>query len=198
MKIKTVVVGSYRANCYILIDDSDPQNLVGALVDPGEEPDKIITHLKNSDVKIEKILITHGHFDHVGAASELKEFTKAPIYANTLDEEHYEGFCVPDFELLDRGTIQIGKLKARIIHTPGHSQGGVCIYFEAQKILFSGDTLFSGSIGRTDMKGSSYKQIIESIQTRLMNLPDEIKVYPGHGFATTIGEERRNNPFLQG
>jgi glyoxylase-like metal-dependent hydrolase (beta-lactamase superfamily II) len=204
--LKRLPVGPLGANCYIAGDEKEK---TGIIIDPGGDAGKIISEIGNLGLKIEKIVLTHGHGDHIGAANELKAATGAEIaihgddLAVMKDKSIYEMFWLdykpvnqPDILLKDGDILETGELKFKVIHTPGHSRGSICLLGEG--VLFSGDTLFNGSIGRTDLArwGGDYNTIIKSIRTRLLTLEDVIIVYPGHGPKTTIGAERRGNPFL--
>jgi glyoxylase-like metal-dependent hydrolase (beta-lactamase superfamily II) len=204
--LKRLPVGPLGANCYIAGDEKEK---TGIIIDPGGDAGKIISEIGNLGLKIEKIVLTHGHGDHIGAANELKAATGAEIaihgddVAVMKDKSLYEMFWLdynpvnqPDILLKDGDILEIGELKFKVIHTPGHSRGSICLLVDG--ILFSGDTLFNGSIGRTDLArwGGDYNTIIKSIKTKLLTLDDDIIVYPGHGPKTAIGTERRGNPFL--
>jgi len=204
--LKTVV-GLIETNCYIFWDK---KRLDAAVIDPGGHSYEIIKIIKHNQLKVKKIINTHGHADHIAANSEIQEFTKAKILINPYDKEMLkdpvknlsEGFGMPiisadnEGELLDNETISIGDLDLKIITTPGHTQGSVCLFCERLGILFSGDTLFAGSIGRTDLPKGNYNNIISNIKQKLLVLPEDTKVFPGHGPETSIGIEKRENNFL--
>jgi glyoxylase-like metal-dependent hydrolase (beta-lactamase superfamily II) len=175
MVIETFPVGPLQCNCTILGDEQAGEAIV---IDPGEEVGRIQRRLAVLGLKLKQILITHGHIDHVGGALKLKRLTGAPI-------------------LMNEGDVGLETLPAHVIHTPGHTQGSVCLHFVPLNLLIAGDTLFAGSIGRTDLPGGDSGQIIDSIHSRLLKLADETRVLPGHGPGTTIGTERRRNPFLR-
>ena len=206
MILKCLAVGVLDANCFIVGCEKEK---TGMVVDPGGDAGRIIAEIGNLGLQIKKIVLTHGHGDHTGAANELKAATDAEIaiHADDIALMKNEWLCnmfgieynpvqQPDILLKDGDILQIGELKFKVIHTPGHSRGGICLLGEG--VLFSGDTLFNGSIGRTDLPvaGGDYNTIINSIKTRLLTLDDATIVYPGHGPKTTIGAERRGNPFL--
>ncbi|MGA3373042.1 MAG: MBL fold metallo-hydrolase [Terracidiphilus sp.] len=208
MILETFAVGPLACNCTLLGDEQAGEAIV---IDPGDEVWRIHRRLAELGLKLKQILITHGHIDHVGGALELKRLTGAPILLNENDlpllrmMEQQAAFvgieppevAPPDAPLVDGQHVGLLHYPARVMHTPGHTQGSICLHFAPLKLLVAGDTLFAGSIGRTDLPGGNYPQIIDSIQSRLMALGDETRVIPGHGLNTTIGEERKSNPFLQ-
>lgn len=204
----TFSVGPLQCNCSILACE---RTLEAVLIDPGDEPQKIIQHLSELGVKVKYLLHTHAHFDHIGATKELKASTLATVCLHQGDQSIYEMLPVqgkmfgfqfdpaPPIEkfLEDEEILRFGDHGIQVIHTPGHSPGGICFKLTGgDETLFSGDTLFQGSVGRTDLWGGNYDQLILSIKQRLMVLNDEIEVFPGHGPTTLIGKEKRNNPFL--
>ena len=205
MIIKTLTVGPIQANCFIL---GCEDTLEAVVIDPGDEADRILLGLAESNLTAKLIVNTHGHFDHVGANKRLKEATGAPILIHSLDAPMLSqlsssaaawGLAAdnspgPDRELKDGDEVIFGNTVLNVIHTPGHTPGGISLF--ADNYVFVGDTLFAGSIGRTDFPGGSFKTLKESIQKKLFVLDDEVRVYAGHGPATTIGEERRTNPFV--
>jgi glyoxylase-like metal-dependent hydrolase (beta-lactamase superfamily II) len=209
MILETFPVGPLACNCTILGDREAGEAIV---IDPGDEVGRIYRRLGELGLKLKQILVTHAHIDHVGGALKLKGLTGAPILLNEADlpllkmmdqQAGWLGIAAPetappDANLADGLVVGLELYPAQVIHTPGHTQGSVCLHFAALKLLVAGDTLFEGSIGRTDLPGGNYDQIIDSIQTRLLPLPDETRVLTGHGPATTIGAERRSNPFLRG
>jgi len=209
MILETFPVGPLQCNCTILGDEQLREAIV---IDPGDDVSRIHRRLTERGLTLKQILVTHAHIDHVGGALKLKRLTGAPIYMNENDlpllemmgaQAAWLGLSTPetappDSVLADGQTVGLQNYAARVLHTPGHTQGSICLHFAPLRLLIAGDTLFAGSIGRTDLPGGDFDQIIESIQSRLMALPDETNVIPGHGPATTIGEERRSNPFLIG
>jgi len=208
MILETFPVGPLACNCTLLGDDAAGEAIV---VDPGDEVDRIHRRLSEHGLRLKQILITHAHIDHVGGALKLKRLTGAPIFLNQEDLPLLEMMAVqaawlgvdtpetakPDEPLTEGMTVGLARYPAQVIHTPGHTQGSVCLHFAPMKMVIAGDTLFAGSIGRTDLPGGNYGQIIESIHSRLLALPDETRVLPGHGPETTLARERQSNPFLQ-
>ncbi len=209
MILETFPVGPLQCNCTILGDEAAGEAIV---IDPGDEVGRIHHRLTELGLKLKQILITHAHIDHVGGALRLKRLTGAPILLNESDltllqmmDEQAAWLGVappetapPDQSLADGLTVGLDACPAQVLHTPGHTQGSVCLHFAPMKLLIAGDTLFAGSIGRTDLPGGNFEQILDSIQSRLLRLSDETRVLPGHGPTTTIGAERRKNPFLRG
>jgi hydroxyacylglutathione hydrolase len=208
MIIETFPVGPLECNCTILGDEQAGEAIV---IDPGDEVGRIHRRLAELGLKLKQILVTHGHIDHVGGALKLKRLTGAPILLNENDlpllkmmgkQAAWLGVATPetappDDPLTDGLRVGLEAFPAQVLHTPGHTQGSICLLFAPLKLLIAGDTLFAGSIGRTDLPGGNFEQIIDSIESRLLALPDETRVLPGHGPATTVGAERRNNPFLR-
>jgi hydroxyacylglutathione hydrolase len=208
MVLETFPVGPLACNCTILGDEEAQEAIV---IDPGDEVSRIHRRLTELGLQLKQILITHAHIDHVGGALKLKRLTGAPIFLNDRDlpllkmmqmQAAWLGLATPetappDESLAEGQLVGLARFPAEVLHTPGHTQGSICLHFAPLKLLMAGDTLFAGSIGRTDLPGGDYGQIIDSIHSRLLTLVDETKVLPGHGPATTIGEERQNNPFLQ-
>jgi hydroxyacylglutathione hydrolase len=203
--IKTLTVGPIMANCFIV---GCEKTLEAAVIDPGAEPDRILMALAESNLSAKLIINTHGHFDHVGANKRLKEVTGAPILIHPLDAPMLnqladsaaawgmaaENSPPPDRELQDGDEVGFGQVMLKVLHTPGHTPGGISLY--TAQAVFVGDTLFAGSIGRTDFPGGSFETLKASIQQKLFTLGDELKVYPGHNQPTTIGVEKRTNPFV--
>lgn len=200
MIIKNIVVGAYQENCYLLIDENNKEC---AIFDPGAQEDLIFEVISRLNLIPKMILLTHGHFDHVGAVKAIKEKYNIPLYMSQKDDEirvkDSELFGeIPkvDFYLKDKDIIKFSRLDIEVIETPGHTPGGVC--FLVDDILITGDTLFNGSIGRTDFTGGNFDTLISSIKTKLVVLDDNIKVFPGHGTSTSIALEKRQNPYLLG
>jgi hydroxyacylglutathione hydrolase len=189
--LRKLVVGPYQTNCYILGCESTRE---GAVIDPGSEADRIVKEISRSDLRIRYILITHGHFDHTGGVQEIKRVTGAPVWIHPLDAG---GLPIqPDNEFSDGQKLPLGNFELTVIHTPGHSPGCVCLH--APGAIFSGDTLFAGSIGRTDFPGGDHNKLIQGVVRKIFPLGDVLRVYPGHGPHSTVGNERKHNPFFQG
>lgn len=191
MIIKSIVTGSYYENCYFLIEENTGKAII---IDPGADFEAVKKAIDDYRTDVECVLITHGHFDHTDSLKQLTNNIDAPIYMNLLDKPLLKNPEITIEDIKDGDTFSLGNTKVYAIATPGHSEGGMC--FLCGGDLFSGDTLFQGSVGRTDLPGGSYPVLINSIKSRLMALPDDITVYPGHGGTTTIGHERATNPFL--
>lgn len=208
MILETFPVGPLRCNCSILGDEVTHEAVV---VDPGDNIPEILSRLQKHGLTLRQIVITHAHIDHVGGALLLKRATGAPVYLNQHDlgllgaMEMQAGWlgiptpetASPDASADDGMTVGLATLPAEVIHTPGHTPGSICLLFPQQALLLAGDTLFAGSIGRTDLPGGDGRQILRSLRDRLMVLPEKTRVLPGHGPETTIGEEKQSNPFLQ-
>ncbi|MGI9102448.1 MAG: MBL fold metallo-hydrolase [Terriglobales bacterium] len=205
---KILPVGPLQCNCSIVGDEGTREAMV---IDPGDEIEDILHIVEQHGLTVKQIVVTHAHIDHVGGAMKLKQRTCAPILLNQNDADllkmvdtqaAWVGMKPPgkvsiDQTLADAEQLKVGTMAARVMHTPGHTEGSICLYFPAERKLIAGDTLFAGSIGRTDLPGGSTKKIMESLHTRVLALPDETIVVPGHGPLTTIGEERESNPFLK-
>ena len=204
---KVLPVGPLQCNCSIIGDETTHEAMV---IDPGDDIDDIVAIIDQHKLQVKQIVITHAHIDHVGGAMKLRARTGAPILLNQNDyallkmldvQASWLGMQNPgkveiEASLAHDQTLRAGKLEANVLHTPGHTEGSVCLYFPAQKLLIAGDTLFARSIGRTDLPGGSFEKIIRSLHDRVLALPDDTVVFPGHGPTTTIGEEREENPFL--
>lgn len=201
MEINCLTVGPIQENCYLLTDGAD-----AVVIDPGDEPDDILSAIEGKTLQL--IICTHAHLDHVGAVEGLRKATNAPFCLHRNDVPLLDAvpsmarlFGLVPFQppkpdrILEGGeTLTAGNISLKVLATPGHTPGGICLL--GNGVLFSGDTLFAGSVGRTDLPGGSHAQLMQGIQTQLLTLADEVVVYPGHGPRTTIGTERRGNPFL--
>ena len=203
-----LAVGPLQCNCSIVGDEGTREAIV---IDPGDDISDVLAIVEKHNLTVKQIVITHAHIDHVGGAMKLRETTGAPILINENDyallkmldvQAAWLGMTAPgyveiDHSLSDADKIVVGPLTANVIHTPGHTEGSLCLYFPTQQKLIAGDTLFAGSIGRTDLPGGNFNKIIRSLHDKLLALPDETVVVPGHGPLTTIGTERESNPFLK-
>lgn len=201
-------VGPLQCNCSIIGDEKSREALV---IDPGDDIEQILQIVRTHKLQVKQIVITHAHIDHVGGAMKLRSALGAPILLNQNDyallkmldaQAAWIGMASPgkveiDHSVTQSDTIKAGNLTGEVLHTPGHTEGSICLYFAPEKTLIAGDTLFAGSIGRTDLPGGSFEKILHSIHNQVLALPDETIVIPGHGPATTIGQERETNPFLQ-
>ena len=210
MILKKLVVGPFASNCYIV---GSEQTKEGMIIDPGDEAKQILEGVKDLELNIKFIVVTHGHIDHVGAIKEVREATEAEVAIHSDDAEFISGQggllqsmmisglsypapSSPDRLLKGGDSLDFGDWHFLVLHTPGHSPGGICLL--GQGAVFTGDTLFNYGIGRYDLPGGNYSQLMSSIHTKLMVLPDDTIVYPGHGPDSTVGAERRGNPFLRG
>jgi hydroxyacylglutathione hydrolase len=205
---ETFPVGPLRCNCTILANLETREAVV---VDPGDEVTDILARLAKRQLTLKQIIVTHAHIDHIGGAAQLKRVTGAPVLFNQQDlplvamldvQAGWLGVATPEKVDLDESAEEglaagIPGLEAGVIHTPGHTPGSICLYFPKQELLLAGDTLFAGSVGRTDLPGGNSGALLRSIHTRVMPLPENTLVVPGHGEETTLGEERESNPFLQ-
>ena len=201
-------VGPLQCNCSIIGDETTREAMV---IDPGDDIGEVLALLQKHNLQVKQIVITHAHIDHVGGAMKLRLATGAPILINENDyallkmldvQAAWLGMQNPGKveianSLAESDKVQAGALVANVIHTPGHTEGSICLYFPDEQKLIAGDTLFAGSIGRTDLPGGSFDKIIRSLHGKLLVLPDETVVVPGHGPLTSIGEERQSNPFLK-
>ena len=207
MIIVALPVGLIQTNCYIAGCEETKE---GVVIDPGGHPDRILAEIERQGLAIKYVLNTHAHFDHTDANGAIVEATGAPLAIHPQERPLLQasgGAALfglqadpsppPDLELNDGDELEVGRLRFQVLHTPGHTPGHVCFYVPAEGVLFDGDVLFHQGIGRTDLPGGSWQQLMDSIQRVLFALPDETVVYSGHGAPTTIGEEKRLNPWLQ-
>lgn len=206
-RVHGMEVGPLAVNAYVV---EDPAARKAVVVDPGGDGEALLAEIGGLGLTVEKILLTHGHFDHVGAVGVLREKTGAPVYVHADDVERMLGarrqgmlFGLslqnppkPDHLVGDGDTVPFGGREFLVAHTPGHTPGCVCYITDG--MAFVGDLIFAGSIGRTDLPGGSYDTLIESVRNRIFTLPEETVLFPGHGPATTVGEEKRSNPFFTG
>jgi len=209
MILEMLTVGPFQENCYII---GDAKSGVGALIDPGDEAARIAMAVEETGLEIGSIIVTHAHIDHVGAVVGLVDEYACPVLMHAEAEPMLEGLPtqammmglrfgnVPtvDHHVADEEVLEVGDLRFRSLYTPGHAPGHLAFYVEDERLVLSGDALFAGSVGRVDLPGGSMEVLMRSIEERLLTLPDETVVYPGHGPRTTIGNERASNPFLQG
>jgi hydroxyacylglutathione hydrolase len=200
-------VGILQCNCSIIGDETTREAMV---IDPGDNISEILDIVRKNNLQVKQIVVTHAHIDHVGGAMKLRAATGAPILLNQNDYELLKmldvqatwiGVPTPEAVEIDHSvstgeTVSAGSHTAQVLHTPGHTEGSICLYFAAEKKLIAGDTLFAGSIGRTDLPGGSMRKILNSLHGTVLELPDDTVVVPGHGELTTIGEERQSNPYL--
>jgi len=205
MIFKRFVVGALEVNCFVIADSETKEGIV---VDPGDNADQIIDFIAKNGIIVKYVINTHCHFDHIGGNKKIVEATKAELLIHESELPLLEraegsaalwGFKVeaspqPSHFLKDGDTLKIGNIIVEVIHTPGHSPGGICLKFDNK--LISGDTLFAGGVGRTDFPGGDGYALIKSIKEKLFTLPDSTEVYPGHGPSTTIGNEKLYNPFF--
>lgn len=197
---RIIPVGALAVNCYLYFDQTNEHLLI---IDPGDDADLIIGAAQNYPFKTASILLTHAHVDHIGAVPEVKKALNADyVYLADGDRELYHSPdnhimpYLPPVANLPETTAQWQLEKVKLLLTPGHSAGGSCFYFPEEKMLISGDTLFAGSVGRTDLPGGSFAVLEKSIKSQLLTLPEDTTVYPGHGPRTTIGTEKQSNPYL--
>ncbi len=209
MKLECLTVGPFQENCYLFWDEKTKNGLI---FDPGDEADRIIQTVEEIGFEPAAVLLTHGHCDHIGALADVTKKWSLPVYIGRgeesyLSDPNLNGSAFfdmpikapkPDFLVEDEKLYSFDTIDLRVLSTPGHTLAGVCYLDEKEGVLFCGDTLFQGSIGRTDLPGGSFDKLIASIQKKILTLPDDIVCLPGHGPATTVGAERNNNPFLIG
>ena len=207
LRVECIPVGRLLSNSYLLYDAGGGE---GIIIDAGDDAERIIRIVEMNGVKVKGIYLTHGHFDHVLAVRELRERLGCGFYIHEndamilsrvpLDVKYFLDLDIdpppePDGWIFDGQILHVGGHEIKVIHTPGHTPGSVC--YLAREAIFTGDTLFAGSIGRTDLPGGSLQDLLNSISTKILSLPDHYAVYPGHGPSSTIGAERRLNPFLR-
>ena len=202
-----LAVGPLQCNCSVIGDEATREAMV---IDPGDDIDDVLAIIRKHNLQVKQIVITHAHIDHVGGAMKLRTATGAPILLNQNDyallkmldvQAAWIGVATPgnveiDHSIANGENVTAGSITASVMQTPGHTEGSICLYFPTEKKLIAGDTLFAGSIGRTDLPGGSYPKILRSLHDTVLALPDETVVIPGHGPITTIGDERQTNPFL--
>lgn len=206
MKIEKFVTGIISTNCYLVINEETKQTVV---IDPAACPSYLMGHMKSEGLQVEAILLTHGHFDHIMGIDDLRREFPVPVYVHEGDREtlldpalnlsssYTNGYTFDGADYIRDGQrLELAGFSFQVIQTPGHTPGGVCYYLESEGVLFSGDTLFQNSVGRTDFPNSSMSDLIRSLREKVMKLPDDVKVYPGHMGETTIGHERKYNPFI--
>ncbi len=201
MTYERLPVGAYQANCCLVYDESGR----AIVIDPGDEAARLLAKIRENGLQVEAILLTHVHFDHIGAVQALQHETGAPLYVHEAEQKALTNpvysmvteplSFVADHVLRDNDTVTVESMTLTVLHTPGHTEGSVC--YLCENTLFAGDTLFAGSVGRTDFAGGSFTALRESL-VRLSALPDQVVVVPGHGAETTIGAEKRSNPFMTG
>ena len=208
MILETLVVGALSVNCYVVGSEASGE---AAVIDPGGDAARILSVLSAKGLTLKYLILTHAHFDHMGAVRELEEKTGAQVLLGEKDavvltsiDQQASFFGMPPVPppiahrfVKEGDLVEVGELQLRIIETPGHSPGGISIYLEEEQVVFTGDTLFWGSIGRTDLPGSDHGAIIDSLKRKLGALPDGTRVYPGHADETTIGFEKEQNPFFE-
>ncbi len=205
MKIHRLTLGIYQANCYIVQSEQTNEAFI---IDPGDEAEQIQALLEREQIQPGRILLTHGHIDHFGAAAELQDFYRIPMLMHEGDRLFVENATIiggmmgykrvrpPKIDRFfqDDEELVLAEMKCKVLHTPGHSQGSVCFLFD--DVFFSGDTIFAGSVGRVDLPGGDWNALISSIRTRIFILSDHIRIFPGHGEETTVKDEKLFNPFL--
>ena len=206
MRISKLVVGPVATNCYIVSDENTKEAFI---IDPGAEPDRIIEKVKEIGVSVKAILLTHGHFAHISAVKEVKQAFDVDVYVGQEDADLMADmelnvsymFGMPyaaraDKTLKDGEVLEIAGFSIKVLFTPGHTKGGVCFYLQNENVAFSGDTLFQQSVGRTDFPTGSARVLSESIRNKLMTLPEDLQLFPGHGDSTTVGYEKTYNAFF--
>jgi len=192
MILKYLTVGPLMSNCYVLGDEKSGQ---GVVIDPGGDAELIAQTLNENGLTLTSIINTHGHWDHTGGNTTLKSLAGGRILMHAADSN--QGFA-PDGYLIEGDRIQFGPYELEVLETPGHSPGGISLYLPEAGVVFVGDLLFAGSIGRTDIAGGSFSTLIQAVKDKIFPLPDQTTVLPGHGPMTTVGQEKQFNPFLRG
>ncbi len=210
MKVDRLILGAYETNCYVLRRDEETEDCL--IIDPGMDADALIEFLGENGLNPIAVILTHGHIDHIAGLVQLREcFTDIKVYIHKLDDEMLtdarsnlsaiSGMFFrtepADFFLDENSQFELAGIKFQVLHTPGHTPGGVCLYSADEGIAFVGDTLFAGSVGRTDFPKGSMSQLVDGIKKKLFTLPDKTKIHPGHGPATSIANEKTHNPFLK-
>lgn len=209
MILQGLTVGPFQENCYIVGDQSTGE---GALMDPGDEATRIALAVEQTEVEIGSIILTHSHIDHVGAVADLADEYACPVLLHAEAEQMLQNVQqqavmmgvkfgrVPEVDryIATDETLQVGGVSLKALYTPGHAPGHLAFYIEEEGLVISGDAVFAGSVGRTDLPGGSMDVLMASIRDQILTLPDETRLYPGHGPDTTVGQERAANPFLQG
>jgi hydroxyacylglutathione hydrolase len=209
MILEMLTVGPFQENSYIIGDEDSG---AGVVVDPGDEAARIALAVEQTDLEVGSIIVTHAHIDHVGAVAALADEYACPVLMHAESEPmlmqlptqammmglKFGKVPAVDRHISDGEVLEVGKLRLRSLYTPGHAPGHLAFYIEDEGVVLSGDALFAGSVGRVDLPGGSMEVLMRSIEERLLTLPDETWVYPGHGPRTSIGNERTSNPFLQG
>ncbi len=206
LKVHCLELGPIETNTYIVSNEETKQAL---LIDPSDGADRIVSFLEEEEYTPVAIYITHGHDDHIGSVNELKRRYGLLVYIMKEEEEFVQSILYnlsrdfghprviePDMFFIDGQTVSVLDTKVKVLLTPGHTVGGACFYFPEEKMVFTGDTLFRGSIGRSDFPGGDYKTLLKSVRELVMSLPEDVTVYPGHGPKSSIGEERKYNPFV--
>lgn len=205
MEVTVLTVGPVYTNCYIIHKEGNKSCLV---IDPGEEAEKIADYIRKKDLQLEAILLTHGHFDHITGVSKLVSLVGGKVYAYREEKDvladpqlnssvmmGYEVALEPEVLVRDGQLLSLADLQFRVIHTPGHTKGSCCYYEENERILFSGDTIFMESVGRTDFPTGNSRELLDSVRNKILSLPDDVQIYPGHGPETNVAYEAANNPY---
>jgi len=217
MRVETFPLGELEANAYLVLaraSERDDTSKTAVVIDPGDDPTRLIERIRRDGLALAAILLTHGHWDHIMGVGEMRAAFDAPVYLHEADLPLYlhvveqaelfgfraERQPTPDRQVKDGDVIEAGPFRVEVIHTPGHTPGGVCYRLastsEPGEVVFVGDTIFAGGVGRTDLPGGSWQQLLGSIRQRIFTLGDTVTLYPGHGPPTTVGKERTSNPFL--